>query len=382
MTSQRVLIIDDDAEALRLVGIMLERKGYAIVVAASGRQALEKAVETQPDLIVLDVMMPDMDGYQVAAQLRQHPTTENTPILMFTAKTTVNDKIAGFQAGADDYLTKPIHPAELITHVEALLQRKARIGADSERGYITGFLPTKGGVGTTTLTVNTALEMKQMYADKHVALVELREGSGTIAIQLGITAAGGLQKLLERPSTHLTQEAVREHMVRHNSGLHVLLSQTTPRGLGPPLTKDHVRAILRYLSTDYDYILLDLPLAMDEATGEALRIAHEIIVTLDPNPIGMTMAQEMLDVLDQQSIGAHKARIVLINRIPAISSLNRNTVEQKLHREMICGIPPAPDLAHESAQTGRPMVVIQPQGLISQQVRLVVQSITKISGGG
>ncbi len=377
MTSQHILIVDDDVEALRLVGIMLERKGYTIVAAASGRQALEKAVETQPDLIILDVMMPDMDGYQVAGQLRRHPTTENIPILMFTAKTTVNDKIAGFQAGADDYLTKPIHPAELITRVEALLQRKTRINADSERGYIVGFLPTKGGTGTTTLIVNTALEMKHMYAEKQVALVELREGSGTIAVQLGITASGGLQKLLDRPLASLTKGAVTEHMVRHSSGIHVLLSKITPRGLGTPLSKDHVRTILRYLNADYDYILLDLPLAMDEATAEALRMANEIIVTLDPNPIGMTMAQEMLEILDQQNIGAHKARVVLINRIPAVSSLNRNAVEQKLQREMICGIPPAPDLAYESAQTGRPMVAIQPQGLISQQVRLVVQSITK-----
>ncbi len=377
MAVHQILIVDDDVEALRLVGLMLERKGYEILAAASGHQALEKAMETKPELIILDVMMPDMDGYQVASKLRRHPTTESIPILMFTAKTAVNDKIAGFQAGADDYLTKPIHPAELITRIEALLQRKTRTTPEIERGRIISFLPTKGGIGTTTLAVNTALEMKHMYADKQVILVELCEGSGTIAMHLGVSTHGGIQTLMERPLPAVTKEAVVENIVRHNSGVYLLLSTTKPRGIGPRLTKDRIRTILRYIMVDYDYILLDLPHDLDEATMEALRMTSEIVMTLEPNQIGMVMAQEMLDCLDQNNIGAHKARVVLVNRVPAVSSLNRNTVEQTLQREMICGIPPVPDLAYESAQTGRPIVALQPHSLVSQQIRLVVQSITK-----
>ena len=76
MPTHRILIADDDVDALRLVGLMLERKGYEIIAAASGNQALQKAIETQPDLIILDVMMPDMDGYEVATHLREHPATE------------------------------------------------------------------------------------------------------------------------------------------------------------------------------------------------------------------------------------------------------------------------------------------------------------------
>jgi pilus assembly protein CpaE len=322
-------------------------------------------------------MMPDMDGYEVATQLRKHPATEGVPILMFTAKTAVNDKIAGFQSGADDYLTKPIHPAELITRVEALLQRQARINPEMERGRIISFLPTKGGIGTSTLAVNTALEIKHMYAERQVALVELREGNGTISMQLGITASGGLQALMEKPLPAITKELVTDNIVRHNSGVYLLLSVVSPRGIGPRLSRDRVRTILRYLNADFDYVLLDLSSALDEATSEALRMTSEIVMTLEPNQIGMAMAQEMLTCLDKRNIGAHKARIVLINRVPAVSSLNRNTVEQALEREMICGIPPVPDLAYESAQTGKPMVNLQPRGLISQQIRLVVQSITK-----
>ena len=119
--NKKIMIVDDDLESLKLVGLMLQRRGYEIVAAHSGDQALSKAKIEPPDLVILDIMMPGLDGYQVCQQLRADPTTARMPVIMFTAKTLVGDKVAGFQAGADDYLTKPIHPNELVSHVEALL---------------------------------------------------------------------------------------------------------------------------------------------------------------------------------------------------------------------------------------------------------------------
>ncbi|MBT3322374.1 MAG: response regulator, partial [Anaerolineae bacterium] len=124
---EKILIIDDDLDTLRLVGLMLQKKGYEIAAANNGKQGLLKVAEDIPDLILLDVMMPEMDGYEVARRLRQDPQTENIPILMFTAKSQLNDKVTGFEAGADDYLTKPTHPAELQAHVKALLARSVKV---------------------------------------------------------------------------------------------------------------------------------------------------------------------------------------------------------------------------------------------------------------
>ena len=119
--AQKILIADDDVETLRLIGLMLQRQGFEIAAAANGAQALEMTHTISPDLIILDVMMPDMDGYQVTRQLRQDPTTSEIPILMFTAKGQVEDKVTGYEAGVDEYITKPINPAELVARVKALL---------------------------------------------------------------------------------------------------------------------------------------------------------------------------------------------------------------------------------------------------------------------
>lgn len=375
MEPNHILIVDDDVDALRLVGMMLEREGFKILAAASGQQAIEKAIAEQPILIILDVMMPDMDGYQVATQLRKHPATETIPILMFTAKTAVNDKVAGFQAGADDYLTKPVHPTELVSRVQALLQRSRRAGPEVGRGQIIAFLPTKGGLGTSSLALNVALELKKAYPDKQTVLVELHDGKGTLALQLGMNVPGGMQTLAGRPVAQLNKDYVNDSLVRHTSGLHLLLSTHQPSGTGPKLTREFTRTVLRLLSSDYDYILLDLPAALDDATAEALRMTSDIILTLDANRIGLLLAQAMLEGLDRYNIGAYKAKIVLINRTPAAASLNRQDIENTLQHTMICSIPPVPDLAYESAQSGRPMVLIQPRSLVAQQIRLIIQTV-------
>src|ERR1043165_19532 len=144
--SEKILIKDDVPGALPLVGPMLQRQGYQISAATNGQQGLEKAFEEDPDLILLDVMMPDMDGYEVTRRLRQNPSTLETPILMFTAKTQLDDKVIGFEVGANDYLTKTTHPSELQARVKTLLarvnDRKPVTGSlrDENRGYVIGVL--------------------------------------------------------------------------------------------------------------------------------------------------------------------------------------------------------------------------------------------------
>ena len=190
--SQKILIIDDDLDTLRLVGLMLQRQGYQISAATNGQQGLEKAFEEDPDLILLDVMMPDMDGYEVTRRLRQNPSTLETPVLMFTAKTQLDDKVIGFEVGANDYLTKPTHPSELQARVKTLLARvsekrtAASSAQDENRGYIVGVLGARGGLGTTTMAINIGAGL-QSRTKAEVIVAEMLPGQGTLALDVGVT---------------------------------------------------------------------------------------------------------------------------------------------------------------------------------------------------
>ncbi|MDQ2872254.1 MAG: response regulator [Candidatus Eremiobacteraeota bacterium] len=118
-----VMVVDDDRNLRKIITTNLEIAGYAVLSAANGEEALTMLDHAQPDLVLLDIMMPVMDGYETARRIRRHPSNSHVPIIMLTAKSEVEDKIAGFDAGADDYMTKPFGNQELLARVGAKIRR-------------------------------------------------------------------------------------------------------------------------------------------------------------------------------------------------------------------------------------------------------------------
>ncbi|MBX2979111.1 MAG: response regulator transcription factor [Flavobacteriales bacterium] len=131
--AQKVLLVDDEADIIELLKYNLEREGFVVLTALNGKDAIKVAKASRPDLIVLDIMMPGMDGVEVCNQLRQMPEFKNTVITFLTARSEDYSQIAGFDAGADDYITKPVRPKVFISKVKALLKRT---GQDRPEGQV------------------------------------------------------------------------------------------------------------------------------------------------------------------------------------------------------------------------------------------------------
>lgn len=125
--NERVLVIEDDASASELVAYALEQNGYEVITATDGLEGLNKAQGEHPALIILDVMLPGVDGYEVCRRLRATSATAIVPILMISAKARQEDKDVGLKKGADDYLTKPVKPSEMVAKVETLLAGASQI---------------------------------------------------------------------------------------------------------------------------------------------------------------------------------------------------------------------------------------------------------------
>ena len=121
----KILVVDDEPDALELIEVNLKGAGFDVLSAANGRQALEKARATLPALVLLDVMLPEVDGLEVCKSLRRDPKTASIPIIMLTARAAEIDRVVGLELGADDYITKPFSPRELILRVKNLLKRQA-----------------------------------------------------------------------------------------------------------------------------------------------------------------------------------------------------------------------------------------------------------------
>lgn len=127
----RILLVDDEEDILEFVSYNLQREGFRVYSARNGLEAIEMAGKVKPDLVILDVMMPEMDGIAACEEIRKLPSCKNVIIAFLTARGEDYSQIAGFEAGADDYITKPIRPKVLISRVKALLKRAGGIGADA-----------------------------------------------------------------------------------------------------------------------------------------------------------------------------------------------------------------------------------------------------------
>ena len=129
----KILVVDDEPDALDLIQYNLKAAGYDVVTADDGEEALKKARTTQPALVILDVMLPEVDGLEVCKALRREPATATVPIIMLTAKAAEIDRVLGLELGADDYVTKPFSPRELVLRVKSLLRRRTPAEPETEK---------------------------------------------------------------------------------------------------------------------------------------------------------------------------------------------------------------------------------------------------------
>jgi CheY-like chemotaxis protein/MinD-like ATPase involved in chromosome partitioning or flagellar assembly len=382
--SEKILIIDDDLDTLRLVGLMLQRQGYQISAATNGQQGLDKAFEEDPDLILLDIMMPDMDGYEVTRRLRRNPSTMETPILMFTAKTQLDDKVIGFEVGANDYLTKPTHPSELQARVKTLLSRandkKGTTGAtgkDETHGYVIGVLGARGGLGTTSLAVNLAASL-QSRTKSDVIVAEMLPGQGALSLDMGASNPTGLVDLLGLTRLNeITRDKVRDALVGHPSGLKFLLASDRPRDMHLINQTANYEMVVKRLTGLARFVVLDLGVALQPFAEKTLPLCNEVLIVIEGVPNTIIHATALIDDIAALGISKKNIHVVLNNRLRSDTQLPSSQVQTKLGHEIVTTLTPAPELFVQATRMQTPAVVCQPESLTTRQILKLVDAITE-----
>ena len=369
--AKKILFIDDDLDTLRLVGAMLQRQGYQIAVASSGEQGLVQAANESPDLVLVDVMMPEMDGYEVTKRLRSDPQTADIPILMFTAKTQLDDKVTGFESGADDYLTKPTHPAELQAHIKALLARSSRwkagpAVATAKPTFIIGVLAARGGQGVTTLAANLTKSL-MTATQEEVIMAELRPGMGTLGPDLGEPDPKGLLSLLQAKPDELNQQKVKDNLLVHETGLRILLGSNHPRDAMLLNGTAQFETIVNRLAGLAPYLVLDLGPGLTSLTQKLLKKCQHLIVVVEPTLNSVLHAKVLLS--DMLELEVNKLRIspIVVYRLRSDAQMNMAQVQEKLDWIVLAAIMPFPELIHRAVQMKTIAVSYQPDSQTNQQ---------------
>ena len=371
--AQTILIIDDDIDTLKLVGIMLERKGFRILASTTGEKGLQLANKEHPDLVLLDVMIPDINGYEIARSIRTNPATENTPIIMFTARSQVDDKVEGLEAGADAYITKPARPRELFAQVNSVLKRapqhsSAPTAIVADKGTLIGIISAKGGIGNSTLATNLAIEIHNQ-SDKETILTDFRPGQGTIGMDLDIQNTSGLIQLLdEEPGTDIS-DFFPDVLTEHKTGIKTLLSSYHPSDSKYITHVEQFFQIAKKLPYLATYTILDLGPSLTPINTQILPECDKILICLEPSPSNVTQTRILIQDLINSGIGDGRFITVLINRQRSGVQLSREQTENQLERKIDQIFTPAPELAYQAAAKNIPIIQRPEESMTTEQFR-------------
>jgi CheY-like chemotaxis protein/MinD-like ATPase involved in chromosome partitioning or flagellar assembly len=366
--SPKILIVDDDLKTLRLVGLMLQRQGYEIVAANNGTQAMGMARNVKPDMVVLDIMMPDVDGYEVTRQLRKDPDTATIPIILFTAKSQVDDKVEGDEAGADGYLTKPVHPAELIAKIKGLLARgRSRQPEQVQRGFVVGVISSKGGMCSSTIALNLALAYHNRTREKVIA-AELKPSQGTWSMEMGFGNAENLNNLLRLKPSEITTQKVENELMQTTRGIRLLLASYSPKDSELITASVQLFEIVDKLSQLAQVIFLDIGSHYTPALNNILSICKEVILLTEPQPMTTQRTKALLDYLMEAGFGKSKfLSVVQSNRVPAAIQLTALQTQEILKYPLSLSIPPSAEQAYYAFLKNVPIFEFQSGSLLSRQ---------------
>jgi pilus assembly protein CpaE len=373
----KILVVDDDPNVQRLLSYTLKQEGYEVVVAADGAAGFKLWSQEDPALILLDVMLPKLDGYQVAAKIRaEEGTASHVPIIMLTAEAEVEQKIRGLRAGADDYLVKPFHPAELLARIKSLLARfapKDLLVGRPPLGRVLAFFGAKGGVGTTTIAINVAIAL-QRELGRRVCLVDgnLQFGDHRVFMDLGLDRKSIVDVV---SATSIDPDLLRGVLVEHDSKIDLLLAPPSPE-TAELVTKEHLTTIIDVLRGMYDYVVVDVDKRLDDLNLGVFDQAEHVYIVLTADLSCLKNVRLVLETLGH--IGYEGERIKLIlNRSNAFTGINAKTAEGALKRPIDLQVLNEYRGAISALNSGAPVMLTKSDSPLGRSFHDVARAIDK-----
>lgn len=375
----RILVIDDDTIFQKMIGHTLSPLGYELSYANDGLLGLTQANAIHPDMVICDVMMPNMDGYEVVRRLRRNQKFAQIPILMLTAQSELDEKLAGFEAGADDYMTKPFAPAELIARTGTLLRKveayKKPLDERMERnGEVIAVHSLRGGTGSSTVAVNLGVGLSGLWA-KPTIVLDLVLTAGQVALMVNGTLRRTWADLAHLKPGEIDLQELQSIINRHDLGFDYITAPTFPPE-AELLTAEHFQRCMGLLQKQYDYIVVDLPHDFKEISYSTLDLANQIIIVIAPEMASVRAAAAAIETYKKLGYDLEKITLIM-NWIFERNGLARKNIESALHRSIDMILPYSPNITTEAINFGQPVLATKPAEVFSELLENLSFGVSK-----
>jgi pilus assembly protein CpaE len=361
----RVLLIDDEQFYFKLIQKTLKDADYDLEYAKSGNEGLSKIPVFEPEMLIVDLKLPEMDGFQILGRLRRDPKYSHIPVIVITAQDELSEKLKAFELGADDYLVKPFQPEELVARMGILARRgKAMQMARQQTGTTSRSTTSvitvhslRGGVGCSSIVVNLGLAFHKLWG-KPTLLIDGVLTAGQVALMLDAKPGATWENLVGIDTENLDDAVVGELMCAHKSGVRYIASPRYPIA-ADTFTNDALHLLMERIKASSEFVVIDTSHDFSDMTIQMLSMSNSILLVMAPEMASLRTTISAMEIYDRLGIPLDKVKICLNNNSSS-PAIKQAQLEKVLKRPIDFVLPFEAGEVNRALNFGQPFILNNP----------------------
>src|SRR6266508_473945 len=297
----RVLLIDDEQFYYKLIRKTLTEAEYNLEYAKSGTEGLAKIPSFDPDLLIIDLKLPEMDGFEIVKRIRRDPKFSHTPVIVITSADELSEKLKAFELGADDYLVKPFQPEELVARMGILARRGKAMQMVRDMETVNRSNATvitvhslRGGVGCSSIVINLGLAFYKLWGQQTL-LIDGVLTAGQVALMLDGKSSATWENLVGVDPENFDDAVVGEMMVSHKSGIRYIASPRYPIA-ADTFTNDTLHQLMEKIKAQNEFVIVDTSHDFSDMTIQMLSMSSLILLVMAPEMASLRTSQSALEI--------------------------------------------------------------------------------------
>ena len=359
----RVLLIDDEQFYFKLLQKSLREAEYQLEYAKSGSEGLAKIPSFEPELLIVDLKLPELDGFEILKRLRRDPKFSYIPVIVITSQDELSEKLKAFELGADDYVVKPFQPEELVARMGILARRgramqmaQKESSSTSETTIVTVH-SLRGGLGCSSIVVNLGLAFHKLWG-KRTLLLDSVLTAGQVALLLDAKPNATWEHMVGLEVENIDDVVIGELMCSDKSGVRYIASPRYPIA-ADTFTSETLKVLVEKIKNHNDFVVVDTSHDFSDMTIHMLSIASTILLVLAPEMASLRTTVSAMEIYDRLGIPLDKVKIALNNN-SSNAAIKQAQLEKVLKRPIDFVLPYEAGEVNRALNFGQPFIMTNP----------------------